>query len=185
MATEWIDVVDTAVKIGLGALISGWATHRVSQLKHTKEAEKESKSVHREMVLVAVEKSDEYFQYMSEYFSRLDGLRQSLDQAGTFNQKLWKKAFDYLEVVENNLTTARNCVFVAQSRLKLLGMSEAIEALHDVRKLEQDLRSFYLNRDQKLELPTDEFLCNWASNFTENKNKFHNSVSTQFLGKCC
>jgi len=39
----YLEIVDTAVKIGLGALISGVATYYVTKSKHTHEIEKEAK----------------------------------------------------------------------------------------------------------------------------------------------
>ncbi|VAX07756.1 hypothetical protein MNBD_GAMMA26-850 [hydrothermal vent metagenome] len=41
MAIEVLDIIDTAVKIGLGALISGVATYHVTKLKYAKDAEKD------------------------------------------------------------------------------------------------------------------------------------------------
>ncbi len=41
MAAEVLDIIDTAVKIGLGALISGVATYYATKLKHAKDAEKD------------------------------------------------------------------------------------------------------------------------------------------------
>ena len=135
MPTQWVDIVDTAVKIGLGAFISGFATYKVTELKNRKETEKESKAVHREMVLLAVEKTDEYFQFMAEYFARLDGVRQSFDKLDTHDEELWDEAFTFIKIVEDNLISVRNGIVVAQSRLRLLNMSEAIEALAPGRTL--------------------------------------------------
>ncbi len=44
MATEILDIVDTAVKIGLGALISGVAMYHVTKLKLSKDIERDDKN---------------------------------------------------------------------------------------------------------------------------------------------
>lgn len=185
MPTQWIDIVDSAVKIGLGAFISSFATYMVTKLKSKKEAEKESKAVHREMVILAVNKTDEYFQFISEYVSRLYGIRDSFDKLEKQDEEWLKESIAFIQVVENKLLSARNGIVVAQSRLRLLSMSEAIDALDDVRKLETELRTFYLKRREKTEPPSRQFLDNLSTYFNKHKNRFHTIVSSHFLAKCC
>ncbi|HKR02323.1 MAG TPA: hypothetical protein VJT09_16725 [Pyrinomonadaceae bacterium] len=71
-----IDVLDTAVKIGLGALISGLAAYWVAKLNHDKTAEKERAQRRRDM------------------------LETIAEQVGTFNQvalKHWAFVFNWLK----------------------------------------------------------------------------------------
>jgi len=50
-----IDVVDSAVKIGLGAIISGLATYWLAKASHDKTIEKESAQRKRDMMEVAAQ----------------------------------------------------------------------------------------------------------------------------------
>jgi hypothetical protein len=180
--SEYLGIIDTAIKIGLGALISGIATYQVTKIKSDQEKEKESKIVHREMLLKAVENIDEYFQFMSNYFAKLSGLKQSLNGADLDDDFL-KKVQKFLEKDEADLVNARNCVYVAKTRLQLLSMTEALSSLTKIRALEKSLRGFYLDPNKK-ELPTDEFLSVWATNFIKYQDDFNSKVSTYFLTKC-
>ncbi|MCS4282029.1 hypothetical protein M2396_000294 [Pseudomonas sp. BIGb0278] len=50
MPTTWIEIVDTTVKIGLGAVVTGIATLLNNKLSHTKSAEKDS--LHRSVAVL-------------------------------------------------------------------------------------------------------------------------------------
>lgn len=50
MGPEVFSIIDTAVKIGLGALISGVATYRVTKLNHDRDAEKIVATRKREII---------------------------------------------------------------------------------------------------------------------------------------
>jgi hypothetical protein len=179
VATEWIDVIDTAVKIGLGALISGWATNKANKLKHQSEREKDTVAVKREMILIAVEKMDEYMQFLSSYYSRLDGLRQSHEQQ-RFSDEQWLSAWDFIRESENELSEARQCTCIAQSRLQLLCMDDSLKAINNIRSLEKELRTFFIERSHKNKLPTPDYLKNWACKFVKYQNEFQNSTSSVF-----
>lgn len=183
MPKEWIDVVDTAVKIGLGALISGMAGHLTYKKRHEHEKGTEARKVKREMLLLAVEKSDEYFQYLSEYFQKLDGLIGSREKHPDMDE-FWEHAKDWLYESEQKLIQARECAYIAKSRLQLLGFSEGIESLDKMRSLESELRKFYLALPESEELPTREYLVVWAEKYRDGKNTFQQQVSEEFKVQC-
>jgi hypothetical protein len=56
LGTEWIEIIDTAVKIGLGALISGFTTYHVTQLKNKHENDQVKSSAFRDLILEAAKK---------------------------------------------------------------------------------------------------------------------------------
>ena len=183
MATEWIDIVDTTIKIGLGAIITALASFSTTKFQNSKAVEKESKQIKREMLLVAVEKSDEYIQFLSEYFSRLAGLVDSLPKANS-EPDFWQEAEDWVKEIEEKVLNARENVYIAQSRLQLLGFTEVTTILYSIRQLEVSIRQFYPNIKEQKKLPTSEFLDNWTNQFSNRKNAFQQQVSNEFHTHC-
>jgi hypothetical protein len=71
MPKEILDIVDTAVKIGLGAMISGVATYFVTKLNHKKDSEKESHKRKRELLESIAEEVETFSNATLEYWAYL------------------------------------------------------------------------------------------------------------------
>jgi len=179
MATEWIDIADTVVKIGLGALISGVATYYITQLKIKDESNKDSKVLYKDLILEVVKNADEYFHFLNAYYSRLHGTFSSMRRQEEFT---WNDTWQLIEEVETDITKSRNCIYAALSRLQLLGMAESLVALRNVLDCESHLRSFYLERIE--EIPPEDFLTNWGIEYATHRNQFLDTMSREFLLKC-
>ena len=179
MATEWIDIVDTTVKIGLGALISGLTTYHVTRIKNEHDNKKNKVTIHQELILEAAQKADEYFDYTYRYFSKLDGIRLSKEAFG-FDETHWEEVHQKVNKLEDELTDARANFYTAQSRLELLGLNEASNILASYRSGEDELRSFYLSGMK--DIPDNETLKAWAEKYIPYKKQFRQELSKTFLG---
>jgi hypothetical protein len=122
MATEWIDIVDTAVKIGLGALISGVATYIVSNLSHKKEIEKNLATKRINIVEEIAELAEEYFWFFTELNNLVAGLAKGADNAG---EKLTAKQWAYIEPINRGVNEAISNRNKALSKIKLLSIPNA------------------------------------------------------------
>lgn len=69
MAADILSIVDTAVKIGLGALISGIATYSVSKLNHNKEIEKDKLNRQRELLEEIAGQTEEFSTSVLKYWA--------------------------------------------------------------------------------------------------------------------
>ena len=181
MATEWIDIVDTAVKIGLGGLISGVATYYVTQLKHKNEDSTSRKQVFRELMLEAVKYADEYFDYIYGYYSVLGGFKNAANKKNLSDDD-WKEIYSILEEREGNLEQIRSSIYAAHSRFQLLGLKEPPELLSTFHKGESELREVIKKRDKVL--PDEQFFTDWESKYVPIKEQFYKSTSNVFLSKC-
>ncbi|GAA0548645.1 hypothetical protein GCM10009098_15310 [Rheinheimera aquimaris] len=179
MATEWIYVVDTAVKIGLGALISGIAAYQVTRLKNQHESEKSKSTVIKDLILEAAKSADEYFDYTYRYFSKLDGIRISSEKF-EFTDDDWKEAEKIINEIDSELTVARTNYYNAQSKLELLGLSQQAELLSTYSSGAEKLRKFYFADGRSV--PTKEFLGEWCKKYVPIKKEFRESLSESFLG---
>jgi len=178
VSPEWIGVVDTAVKIGLGALISGFSTYFVTRTSNTHDTKSQSNTIKRELILEASKNADEYFDYTYKYFSTLDGIRQSFEEF-EFTEKDWKQAKENIQDVELSLDVARKNIYSAVSKLELLGLANVAAYLSSYRHGEEELRQFH-NIGEEIN-PSNEFLSSWAEKYVPIKKQFRDSLSKAFL----
>ncbi len=68
MLNGW-EILDTAVKIGLGAIIGGISTYYVSKLTHDKEMEKERRRRRRELLEEVASKCDSFARQVRDYWA--------------------------------------------------------------------------------------------------------------------
>ena len=178
MATEWIDIVDTTVKIGLGALISGLTTYYVTVTKNDHEKEKESKLLQRDLIIQATNYADEYFDYTYHYYSLLSGVVEARNEF-EFEKEDWEEAQKSILQVEKEISDARKNIYAAQSKLELLGLREPAQYLASFKSGSEELRKYYTLNEKNA--PTSDFLQNWANKYIPIKNEFRNSLSTIFM----
>ena len=112
----WLQVVDSAVKIGLGALISGIATYWVTKLNHSKEIEKQAILRKKDLI----EKISQEFEYFWNAFRAY--YLVSLEYIHRF--QIGEEIPDYLDARYNSKNTdvreKINNLSTAQSLLLLL-----------------------------------------------------------------
>ena len=177
MATEWLDIVDTAIKIGLGAAISGVSTYIITKSKYSHDKGVSTNATKRELILYATEQADKYFEFTYRYFSALDGIA-SYCEKHDFNEKAQHEALDILELVDEKTPEARACSYVVISRLSLLGLEECEKNFRNYREGENELRAFGSSISKKP--PTKEFLKGWVNKYMPFKYEFHRCIGEKF-----
>ena len=127
MSTEVIDIVDTAVKIGLGALISGAATYRITNLNHDREIAKSRISRQRELLEEIAGQTEQFSNAVLKYWAYMVEYVRKSDRKKTIPEEL-----------DQNIETASKAVFdtfsflsSAEGKLILLGADEAQVILRD------------------------------------------------------
>lgn len=121
MPTEVIDIVDTAVKIGLGALISGTATYRITNLNHDREIEKSRLSRQRELLEEIAGQTEQfsnavlkYWAYMVEYVRKKNRQAAIPEELNQRIETASKDVFDTISFLSS-----------AEGKLILLGADKA------------------------------------------------------------
>lgn len=136
MPSTWLDIVDTAVKIGLGAAISGIATYAVTRYKHTSEKSLAATQRKRDAISQVAEDVEEFSHICLNYWARI------LDW--TRKQKAGKQPNETLEHelrhVRSELFNSYKTLASAESKLLLMGEQEAQDY---VRKYGEELTKFY------------------------------------------
>jgi hypothetical protein len=87
---------------------------------------------------------------------------------------------EIIESIDSELDGARTNYYNAQSRLELLGLSEACGHLSSYRDGEAELRAFRLDLEKNV-TPSKDFFNNWSAKYVPIQNKFRKSLSDSFL----
>lgn len=170
---EVIEVIDTAVKVGLGALISGLTTYAVSARNHKSENSKEAAKKRVEILTFSLEKLDNYFACFNDCISALSGQHLQGVNPGPISSEFK----EYYKKRDENLTLSRADRAIAASRLHLLGLKEANKIIIELMAIERDLRkeTVFNNR-----LISHEELMDISTRMLTEKNKTYDLLSTAF-----
>lgn len=178
MPTEWIDIADTAVKIGFGALISGVATYKLTSLSHSQENHKETQSRVRDLIEAGAEEADKYINSLSFFYSALDGLvknNQSVkDGELSDGLDLWELSVKK----DSELTNSRQYVNSAETKLRLAGAVTAVAEITKMRGIEHVLRFNYL---RPRVVPEQESLNAIGAQYAEVKKILHTELNKSYM----
>lgn len=179
MNTEVLNIVDTAVKIGLGALISGFATYYVTKLNHSKEVEKELRTRKLNILESASENINEYFNAFSRFISAIDGVQRRHPNT---NKIIDIKNGVELQLVSENdeaFCDARDHKEIAISRLRVIGIKSAADILNNLEEIEKTAR---LTVMFKKEIPKQDTLESWRSELKRVKKEFFQEIGRAYTG---
>jgi hypothetical protein len=87
MMTTWIDVADSAVKIGLGALLGGWFGFANAKLAHEREAIIEFVKSRRDILKDAIQRCDTFSRAHADYWAALFDALEDRTERGKVPKK--------------------------------------------------------------------------------------------------
>lgn len=132
--TTWIEIVDTAVKIGFGAMISGFATYWITSINHKNEISKERRKRRRELLEDVVEQV-EIFSDKAMFLLLRVSKRQELKIG---NQEIPKFLETAISENETEFEQTLEKIKHAEAKLRILGEKELYEDLHQLTKVTMD-----------------------------------------------
>lgn len=140
MAKEWIDVVDTAVKIGLGAFITGFFTY--VGIKFTKKSEMNKFSIeHKTKLLEALSGNiEEYFLFWDLYVSQASGIARKRYVTENEDEEITESQKKAMSARNRELIAAWSLREKAIAKLRLINANEAAEELVACKALEKEFR---------------------------------------------
>lgn len=122
---DWYDLIDTALKIGLGALIAGSFTYLTTRTNHSHENKKIQYELKKSLFLEANELSIKYFSKIYTLFNVWGS--DFVENKKISNLPLeWKKLYSEDNIIYNS---RRNDLEKIGANLSLLGLSEVYEKL--------------------------------------------------------
>ena len=128
MPASWLDIIDTTVKIGLGAAISGIATYSVTSLKHKSDKELSAANTKRESLHSVAEQAEEFSHVCLNYWARILDWTRKKQLERPINK-----------VLEAELSSTRIELF---NSYKILASAESKLLLNGEQKAQELLRSF-------------------------------------------
>jgi hypothetical protein len=122
-----IEIIDTAVKIGLGALISGVTAYLIARLNHNREMEKARAIRRRELLETIAEQVETFTHVVLKYWALTEerAVYERDDRPMPEDrQSEWKEAYSAIPGIFKEMTSA-------EAKLLLLGEKEAQRLLRD------------------------------------------------------
>jgi hypothetical protein len=129
MATQWIEVIDTAIKIGLGSLITGGATYLVSRHTHVQQRQRFLLEHRLKILERASENLDQYFDAWGQLAALAAGTSRTQEELKRPLNKLEAHQISSLREKDAIIGEAMKARNAAVSRLRLLRASQLDAAL--------------------------------------------------------
>ena len=174
MATELLDVVDTAVKIGLGALITGCTTYFVNSKNHKNDREKYFVEHKVETIETSAEKVDEYFNALSGLLTKVGGISRRMEEAGEPLNKISKNRMNQINDRDNSLVDSWSSKNQAISRFRILGAQQVVNQILKSRNIQKELRNKVIFDK---EIPSYEEFISMRREINKIKEDVHNEIS--------
>ena len=175
MPKEWIDVADTAVKIGLGSLISGLSTY--IGLKFTKNHEIKKYSIENKTRLLE-EASKDILKYTSAWFyfnKSVGGSITSLQNDDFVETPDY--VIDDLIDVDTKLIESWAYRDSAMSILVLLNATDSVDLLRETITLENELRNMIVFENK---LPHMQYLLDYSNRVKSHVHELNKSLSVYY-----
>lgn len=150
---DWYDLADTALKIGLGALIAGGFTYITTKANHTHENKKNKYELKKQLIL-------EISQLSSKYFSKVRHLSHLWNTPLTAN-KLFKDLDEHIlkQYSKDSIIylTSKEEIEQISTYLSLLGEEQTLSILLSFDKLIKKIRLQIFNNE--ITFPNDNDDC--------------------------
>lgn len=175
MPKEIIDVVDTAVKIGFGALISGTATYFISKLNNKKEKDKYILEHKIKTIEIASDKLESYFNAISSLFSAIGGAIkiEGISSIYDLDESRLKKILDKDKELQSSWYDRNYAI----SRFHLFKEPNIIKAIEDIKEFETDLRNIFIINS---ELISNDELGEKSAQYTILKKELYEKTSNYY-----
>lgn len=172
--TAVLSIVDTAVKIGLGAVITGLITYHVAKLNHERDLKKLLALRRLEALEKISEQAEQFFSHWRKLASRLGGvLKGNNPPATAFSEDQWKS----IKARDKSLLEARDTMYQVLARLHLLKANAAADYIAEISKLVGDFREPLILQK---EIPSRESLKETRQSINALITKFHDELSTLY-----
>jgi len=180
MATEVLDIVDTAVKIGLGALISGVSTYYVTSFKYKHEYSSYILDKKLSIVEGCVKDIDEFMTSFSDFMADVDGVRKQFPDVSKLDKDnvIHMEVGDHLSDSDEKFCGSRAARANAISKLRLIGLNVEADVLYEFEKLEREIREIVIFNE---EIPNQLTISAWINQIKDIKHRFFDAVSKHYV----
>lgn len=173
MPTTWVEIADTAVKIGLGAIITGTSAYILARHSHLKSIEKEYLFKHREVMESVTLDIEEMTHVLLKYWSFILEWARNKDR-GIENSK---DKSDQIKSLRSEVFSLFKGLSSAEGRLLLLGCKEQQMCL---REYGEKISEFYRYASRNNDEMDCSVLEEWRSKLLANRENLYSSLSKAY-----
>ncbi|MBL4898697.1 MAG: hypothetical protein JKX76_03500 [Colwellia sp.] len=175
MPTEYLDIIDTAVKIGFGALISGITTYMITHKSQRVELDKEARDKKIKTLEFSIENLEPFFFEYEVFLAILDGHLRSKRITGKVTDDEW---FDFgYQKFDDELVSTRKKKNSSISRLNMIGMYPLTEKILEINEIENQFRQKVIFEKY---IPNAEELSEHTKPYLKAKKSFYAAVNESF-----
>lgn len=176
MPTTYLEIIDTGVKIGLGALISGVSTYFITTSKNKHEITKELNRRELNTIENSSSQINMYFSSLNNFFSAIDGVFRT-----TINRdEISTEEMSFIRTYDKKLVGSRENVDIAISALHLIELEGPLEALEELFEVEFDARDKVIFGKK---LPQDQEIQEWFEKSRDVKKRFFRELAKRYKSK--
>lgn len=127
MAADILSIIDTAVKIGLGAIISGVVAYKITKLNHNKEIEKSKSHRQRELLEEVASQAEDFSSAVLKYWAYMIEYVRYAEQKKKAPADLESR----IDAASKELFTKFSQLSSAEGKLILIGAIKAQELIRE------------------------------------------------------
>ncbi|MBI9052334.1 MAG: hypothetical protein JEY96_00860 [Bacteroidales bacterium] len=177
METEIIELIDTSIKIGLGAIIASFSSYMITRYNHKADTQKEFFRRYIDTIESITDSAERYYQKWTGFRSTLDGVSKKTTEVGKTPAS---NSWNFIDEKDDELVQARSDRMTAISRLKLLKIEDVAKCLEDSIKIENELREIVMF---KRIVPSVKEVKRFSVRMSKNRTEFYNLLSCYYNAK--
>ncbi len=177
MNDKILDIIDTAVKIGLGALISGIFSYLVAKHSYNKEIKRVYLEQRFKIIREIIKNFDTYLKVFSDYYALVDGAIKLYPDITKFTEL---NEFNEIKEFDERFLQSSNSIYMAISGLRVIGAVDTAKTLEEIIILENNWRKKIMI-DQLV--PTNKEMKYWNLLLNKLKEDFYNDIHCSYLIK--
>lgn len=140
MDKEWVDVVDTAVKIGFGSLITGVFAYLGIRQSSRSEKEKYILSHRINLIETIAGNIEAHIHAVDMFWALASGIARNQRDAGSQDRTLSSDRISRLRERNKVMTGSWESREFAIARLRVMGASAVVDSLYDFKTVEKKFR---------------------------------------------
>ena len=178
MPKEWVEVADTAIKIGLSSIVTG--TFAYVCMRYSHKSDKLKFMLEHKVILVekAEEDIDIYLTSLDDYIAQIKGITKKRKLNNDEKSELTKNSTNAIRDKGKHLLKKRANLKSAVWKLRLLKAKHSMDEITKCNDIETEIRNFIIFEKK---IPTYDWILSIEDKYHEAKVKFQESLSDYFF----
>jgi len=171
--TTWIEIADTAIKIGLGAALSGISAFLINRQSHNKDIEKENHSRNKETLESLTLNIEELTHALLKYWSYILDWAKNNEKGVEVSKEKTELITEFRREVFNLFKGLTNC----EGRLLLIGCVEQQKKLREYGTLISEFYRYASRNNEEIKISELEA---WRTKILEAREQLYSSLNKSY-----